>query len=518
MKDSDAIKLPNSWAVTRVGEVCTDINYGYTASASEERCGPRFLRITDIQNGQVRWESVPYCTIESEQIPKYALNVGDIVFARTGGTVGKSFLITSVPEESVFASYLIRISAHAGILPKFLYYFFQSGAYWEQIGIKKGGLQGNVNATTLSSLEFPICPFDEQAQIIAKIEELISKLDNGVESLKTAQAELQVYRQAVLKHAFEGKLTARWRATNKSMLESPVHLIARIKNDRETKYQYQLDAWYLALSDWEKSGCRGKRPVKPKKQKDVEPIDDGTLRALPTLPANWIWVRLGQVTWSVKDGPHYSPKYQDQGIPFISGGNVRPEGVDFSTAKFISRELHEELCERCKPEIGDILYTKGGTTGIARVNTYDVEFNVWVHVAVLKIAKLIEPFFLQHALNSHFCYAQAQRFTHGVGNQDLGLTRMVNIMLPVCGTEEQRAVISEVERLISEIDELQRTINAELFRAESLRQSVLKNAFSGKLVAQDPNDEPASVLLERIKVEKADIENGNKKIKRTAAA
>lgn len=265
MKDSDAVKLPNSWAVTRVGGVCTNIKYGYTASASEEQCGPRFLRITDIQNGQVRWESVPYCTIEPEQIPAYAVNVGDIVFARTGGTVGKSFLITSVPEESVFASYLIRLSAHVGILPKFLYYFFQSGAYWEQIGIKKGGLQGNVNATTLSSLEFPICPFDEQARIVAKIEELFSELDNGIQNLKKAQEQLQVYRRALLKSAFAGKLTAQWREKNKSKLESADRLIARIKNDRETQYQVQLHAWYSSLGDWDKSGRRGKRPIKPKK-------------------------------------------------------------------------------------------------------------------------------------------------------------------------------------------------------------------------------------------------------------
>jgi len=139
------------------------------------------------------------------------------------------------------------------------------------------------------------------------------------------------------------------------------------------------------------------------------------------LPKNWSWVRLGELLWSVKDGPHYSPKYEESGVPFISGGNIRPEGIDFTKCKFISKELHKELSKRCKPKINDILYTKGGTTGIARVNTYDIDFNVWVHVAVLKAVKSVNPFYLQYALNSNHCYKQAQKYTHGVGNQDLGL-------------------------------------------------------------------------------------------------
>ena len=116
------------------------------------------------------------------------------------------------------------------------------------------------------------------------------------------------------------------------------------------------------------------------------------LEDLPELPEGWCWANLGQLTWSVKDGPHYSPKYVSEGIPFITGGNVRPSGVDFVNAKRITPELYNELSKRCKPEKGDILYTKGGTTGIARVNTYDNEFTVWVHVAVLKLCGLLSPF------------------------------------------------------------------------------------------------------------------------------
>lgn len=196
--------LPASWCATTVGEICSDLQYGYTASATRDSVGPRFLRITDIQDGQVKWDSVPFCEIETEQIDKYALRDGDIVFARTGGTVGKSYIIDRVPETAVFASYLIRLSPADCVNPRFLYYFFQSASYWAQIGLKKGGLQGNVNATTLSSLAIPLAPFRQQQRVVAKIEELFSELDKGIESLTTAIEQLKAYRRCLLKYAFAG--------------------------------------------------------------------------------------------------------------------------------------------------------------------------------------------------------------------------------------------------------------------------------------------------------------------------
>jgi type I restriction enzyme S subunit len=344
----------------------------------------------------------------------------------------------------------------------------------------------------------PIPPASEQLRIVAKIEELISELDNGIESLKTAQAQLKVYRQALLKHAFEGKLTTQWREANPDKLVTADALLKRIKHERAARYQQQI-------ADWESGGKLGSKPKAPK---ELPPLTAEELADLPELPEGWGWVKLGELTWSLKDGPHFSPKYSAEGIPFISGGNVRPEGVDFSKAKFISKELNEGLSKRCKPEIGDVLYTKGGTTGIARVNTYDIDFNVWVHVAVLKITPAVKPFYLQHALNSSFCYAQSQKFTHGVGNQDLGLTRMVNIVLAICTLPEQQEVTNTVDDKMSLLDQLEQTITTSLQQAEALRQSILKKAFTGKLVPQDPNDEPASKLLARIRAER---ENTQKK-------
>ena len=234
-----------------------------------------------------------------------------------------------------------------------------------------------ISRSDIYDLAIAVPPTNEQHRIVAKIEELFSELDKGIESLKTAREQLKVYRQAVLKHAFEGKLTAQWREVNKEKLEPTDQLLARIQKEREAHYQQQLEDWESAVKVWEEKSKHGKRPAKPRRQKSVPELENEELTDLSTIPDQWHWVKLGQLAWSVKDGPHYSPKYVDKGIPFISGGNIRSDGIDFETAKYISEDLHRELSVRCKPELGDILYTKGGTTGIACVNIYRSAQGAW---------------------------------------------------------------------------------------------------------------------------------------------
>jgi len=154
--------LPRGWTVTTVGKMAATIQYGHTASAIKNPNGPRFLRITDIQNGKVEWDGVPSCEISKDEISKYKLQDGDLVFARTGATTGKSFLIQNCPE-AVFASYLIRLRLNDGVSPAYVSLFFQSGDYWRQIETGKRGIgQPNVNAQTLSKIQFPLPPPPEQ--------------------------------------------------------------------------------------------------------------------------------------------------------------------------------------------------------------------------------------------------------------------------------------------------------------------------------------------------------------------
>ncbi len=356
---------------------------------------------------------------------------------------------------------------------------------------------------------FPLVSAPEQKAIVKKIEALFSSLDSGIADLKKAQDQLVIYRQAVLKKAFEGELTKEWRE-KQSNLPTADELLEQIKEERQKHYEQQLVEWKEAVKLWEKNGKVTKRPNKPRKAIELTSLSKEELDGLSRLPRGFAWTQLGNIVWSVKDGPHYSPNYSETGIPFISGGNIRPTGIDFKNVKYISPELHNELSKRCKPVINDILYTKGGTTGIARVNTYDLDFNVWVHVAVLKPVNSIAPFYLQHVLNSSHCYQQSQKFTHGVGNQDLGLTRMILIKLPICSKQEQFQIVKEIESRLSVCDKVEKDIALAIERSQNLRQSILKKAFEGTLLSKDEiaickadkDYEPASVLLERIKREK----------------
>jgi type I restriction enzyme, S subunit len=205
MKEEQNINgLPKDWKWVKLKDIAESIQYGFTESSSKEKVGPKFLRITDIQDNRVLWNDVPYCKIEEIDKKKYLLKDGDLVFARTGATVGKSFLIKGEIPEAVFASYLIRVRVNKEISEKYLSNFFHSTIYWSQITDGQVGIgQPNVNGTKLGLLDLPLPPKEIQQQIVSKIEELFSELDKGIEELKTAQQQLDVYRQAVLKRAFE---------------------------------------------------------------------------------------------------------------------------------------------------------------------------------------------------------------------------------------------------------------------------------------------------------------------------
>ena len=200
--------LLGTYGSIRVSECCDSIEYGYTAAANAKVAAPKFLRITDIQQGNVDWDKVPGCDIDQTDKEKYRLKTGDIVFARTGGTTGKSFLVRD-PPESVFASYLIRLRASTDWVSEFIYAFFQSPQYWSQIrSTARGGAQPNINALLLGSLRLPNVPKTKQHDAATFITKRISQIDSLNASCERQANDLDQVGRAIMSEIFGGQADA----------------------------------------------------------------------------------------------------------------------------------------------------------------------------------------------------------------------------------------------------------------------------------------------------------------------
>lgn len=193
-EDEKPFKLPQGWAWTRLGNLSANIHYGYTASAEHGKEGVRLLRITDIQNDSVNWETVPSCDIDAEKVNDYRLENNDILIARTGGTIGKSYLVENILVKAVFASYLIRVKRINGMYSSFIKSFLGSQVYWRQLYANSMGTgQPNVNATALKNIVFPIPPLAEQHRIVARVDELMALCDalkDRINDAQTTQVQL----------------------------------------------------------------------------------------------------------------------------------------------------------------------------------------------------------------------------------------------------------------------------------------------------------------------------------------
>lgn len=192
------------WPIKSLDELAERIDYGHTASADRDAVGPKFLRITDIQNGHVDWNTVPHCPATPDELDKYRLNDGDIVFARTGNTTGKSFLLKEPPKDSIFASYLIRVRPSRLVDPRFLAHFFDTPKYWNQIEKNaQGAGQPGVNATRLKTLEIPLPPLSEQKRIA----DILDKADAIRRKRQEAKKLAATFQQGLFCEMFGDPIT-----------------------------------------------------------------------------------------------------------------------------------------------------------------------------------------------------------------------------------------------------------------------------------------------------------------------
>ena len=198
--------MPSNWVWTTVNNISKSILYGVSESA-KPKGKYKLLRITDIQDNQVNWNTVPFTDFDEYKVSSYILRDGDIVFARTGATVGKSYLIKGLIQKAIYASYLIRVQTYDLILPEYIKLFFESGYYWQQIQLSSVGIgQPNVNGTILGNLNLPLPPYAEQKRIVAEIERWLSFIDIIEKEKGDLQTIVKQTKSKILDLAIHGKL------------------------------------------------------------------------------------------------------------------------------------------------------------------------------------------------------------------------------------------------------------------------------------------------------------------------
>lgn len=222
-----SLTLPADWTVQPLGALCAKPEYGLTETASNDRVGPRFVRITDIQDGEVAWDTVPFCHCSEMELERHRIQRGDLLIARIGATTGKTFLVRDCPEEAVFASYLIRVRPNA-IHDRYLYYFCQSSMYWDHINAEKDErLKGGVNSSVLTHLPIIVPPSSEQiaiADVLERVEtaaKVESTMERKLRDLKSATMA-KVFREGLfrepLKQSETGDIPNSWETTTLGLL------------------------------------------------------------------------------------------------------------------------------------------------------------------------------------------------------------------------------------------------------------------------------------------------------------
>ena len=388
-----------------------------------------------------------------------------------------------------------------GIFNEYVYYYLKAS---KQLAEKRasGTTFLELSGKAFGLLPLPLPPHNEQKRIVAKIEELFSELDNGIAALKTAREQLKVYRQAVLKHAFEGKLTAIWREENADKLETPEQLLARIQQGREARYQQQLAEWKVAVKEWEAKGKEGKKPGKPGKPKKLVAVAHPDF----DIPERWAAATLDGVAYeSVLGKMLDKQKNIGDERPYL--GNINVRWGQFAVDGLKTMKIEDSEVSRYSLQHNDLVVCEGGEPG--RCAVWQGEDNrIFIQKALhrIRFTSSYSPRFAFYYLTYAVPLERVIKHFTGTTIKHLTGAGLSKVQLPICSISEQNEILKIIETKLSEIEKLDSELDTQLAKAETLRQSILKKAFSGQLVPQDPNDEPASALLERIKAEKAAVQ------------
>ena len=496
---SGTLKLPCTWALAALSDVA-DINprlFCLVPSAVDQSV--HFVPMSAVTEEFGGIDVSARRSLADVQKGYTSFLANDVLLAKITPCMenGKLALVPPLQDHLAFGSTEFHVvRARDQMQPSWLAYFLSQSAFRRLARQHMTGSAGQLRVATtwLANALIPAAPAAEQTRIVAKLEELLSDLDAGVAELKAAQRKLKHYRQSLLKAAVEGALTAEWRASNKPA-ETGAQLLHRILSERRARWE---------AKQLNKFKEQGKTPPKDWQKKYPEPVQPDT-RDLPGLPEGWVWASVDQIA---RVGTGVTPlrsksAYFDGGVvPWVTSGALNSETVSCATELVTALALKE-----CRLDIfpaGSLLvamYGEGKTRGKCSELLIPATINQAIAAIVLEPEAQSSKAYLKALLLKSYEWMRAQ--ASGGVQPNLNLQIVKSIAVPLPPNEEQAEIAQLLDRQFDQASQQMEAVKLSLKQSAAQRQNILRAAFAGQLVPQDPNDEPASVLLERIRAERA---------------
>ncbi len=490
--------LPKNWISEELGNICFTVK-GKKPKNSGEKSENRnmpYINIKAFESGKPKefaeLGNYPECTKDDILIVWDGARAG-LVGRGVAGYIGST--LSKIYSDALHNSYL--------------YYFLKYQYSYINNNTKGVGIP-HVDPNILDSIDVPVAPKNEQKRIVSEIEKQFSRLDEAVDNLKRVKANLKRYKAAVLKAAVEGKLTEKWRSENPDV-EPASELLERILTERRKKWEE---------AELAKMKAKGKLPKDDKWKKRFKDPIRPTVEQLVQIPTTWVWSTVDQLAGAepnaITDGPFGSNLKTEHYTP-VGPRVIRLQNIGY--AEFINEHAYisEEHFSRLHKHAvlpNDVIIAALGKPAPRACLVPDFLGKAIVKADCIRFrtaAPHVVPGYVMYALNSEPIQKRTDNVIHGVGRPRLNLKEIKSITLPLPPKKEQAKVHDEIERCWSLAREVELQVEENLVRVERLRQSIVEQAFSGNLVPQDPNDEPAHALMERIEQEKQKEVQSSKK-------
>lgn len=426
----------------------------------------RLIQLADIGDGDFRNKSSRFLTLKRAlEIKCTFLSEGDILLARMPDPLGRACIFPLKGERKYVTAVDVAIirANNKKVNTKFLLYTINNPIYRRMIeDLESGTTRKRISRKNLSTIPFSLPSISIQNQIVSKIEELFSELDKGIESLQLAQQQLKVYRQSVLKWAFEGRLTTDWREKQKKLTDANT-LIKQIQKAKELKAKEQ-----------------------GKKLKPLVGITEEERSNLSNIPGEWTWIKLGDHAFVTKlAGFEFTKyvKYKNEGeVPVIRAQNVSKSSFNPRNFVYVDRNIMEQL-PRSRVYGGEILMVFVGA-GLGNVGIVPENHEYFLGPNVAKIAlegQLINKYVF-YFLTSQIGFANVSGMSKATAQGSISMANIREVSVPLTSLEEQNELVNAIESRLSNVEKMEETINQSLQQSEALRQSILKRAFEGKIL------------------------------------